>query len=70
MSIQENVNAKMSLAEDNVTNAKKTIGEIPKLVTANHVTVIPKALNLFNATGRLENVTVWMVSIYEILSKT
>ena len=64
MSIQENVNAKMNLGEDNVTNAKKIIGEIPKLVTANHVTVIQKALNLFNATGRLENVTVWMVSIY------
>ena len=64
MSIQENVNAKMSLAEDNVTNAKKIIGEIPKLVTASHVTVIQKVLNPFNATGRLENVTVWMVSIY------
>ena len=64
MSIQENVNAKMSLVEDNVTNAKKTIGEIPKLETANLVTVIRKDLNLFNAIGRLENVTVWMVSIY------
>ena len=58
MSIRDNANAKMSLEEELATNAKKTTGEIQKLVTANHAIVIRKVQNLSNVTGQLENVNV------------
>ena len=64
MSTLGNANAKMSLVEGLVTSVKKTIGEIQRSVTANHVIVIRRALSLFNVTGQLENAIVWMVSIY------
>ena len=70
MNILGNANAKMNLVEGLVTSVKKTIGEIQRLVIANHVIVIRRALSLFNVTGQLENAIVWMVSIYRTLPQS
>ena len=70
MNILGNANAKMNLVEGLVTSVKKTIGEIQRLVIANHVIVIRRDQSLFNVTGQLENAIVWMVSIYRTLPQS
>ena len=58
MYLMVNVIAKKALVEDNVTNVKLIIGEIPKFwMDVPLAVVIQKVQNLFNVILKLENVS-------------
>ena len=58
MYLMVSVSAKLALMEDNVTNVRLTIGEIPEFwMDVLLVVVTLKAHNLFNVILKLENVS-------------
>ena len=73
MYLMVNVIAKKALVEDNVTNVKPIIGEIPKFwMDVPLAVVIQKAQNLFNVILKLENVSAGKVisnSIFILILK-
>jgi hypothetical protein len=73
-----NVIAKKALVEDNVTNVKLIIGEIPKFwMDVPLAAVILKVQNLFNVILKLENVSAGkaseeknVINVLEAMCKT